>query len=189
MTKMHLRSLVFASLLVAAACGKKAPETMPDPTPTDRGNTGTVTPPPPPPPPPPPAADPNAAARERENLLRVLQQPIHFEYDMDQVRPDDAAILDQKAAILLANPSLRIRISGHADERGSDEYNLVLGTRRATAAKRYLEAKGIDGSRIEVISFGEEQPADPGSSEAAWAKNRRDDFQIVSGGDRLVSPR
>lgn len=185
---MHLRTLVFASLIVTAACGRKPPETMPDPTPTDTGrNTGPTTPPPPPPPP--PAADADAAARERENLLRVLQQPIHFEYDQDQIRAGDAAILDQKAAILLANPGLRIRIAGHADERGSDEYNLVLGTRRATAAKRHLEAKGVDGSRIDIISFGEERPVDPASNEGAWARNRRGEFEIVAGGDRLVSPR
>jgi len=184
MTTMHLRSLALALLVVAAACGKKAPETTPDPTPT----APPPPPPPAPPPPPPPATDPNAAERERANLLRILQEPIHFEYDQDAIRGMDAAILDQKARVLLANPSVRIRIAGHADERGSDEYNLVLGTRRATSAKRYLEAKGIDGSRIEVVSYGEERPVDSMSSESAWAKNRRDEFDVLSGADRLVSP-
>lgn len=182
---MRLRSSALAFLVLAAACGKKAPEATPDPVPP---------PPPPPaatpaPPPPPPAADPNAAARERERLMGTLQQAIHFEYDRDDIRSGDALIMDQKAAILLANPSVRIRIEGHADERGSDEYNLVLGTRRATAAKRYLEAKGIDGSRIEIVSFGEERPADSGATEAAFARNRRDEFRVTAGADRLVSPR
>jgi peptidoglycan-associated lipoprotein len=186
MTTMRLRSFAIAFLFVAASCGKKAPEATPDPIPPP--------PPPPtatpaPPPPPPPATDPNAAERERERLLGSLQQAIHFEYNQDDIRSSDALIMDQKAAILLANPSVRLRIEGHADERGSDEYNLVLGTRRATAAKRYLEAKGIDGSRLEVVSFGEERPADTGGTEAAWARNRRDDFRVAAGADRLVSPR
>lgn len=184
---MQLRSLALVLLVAAVACSKKAPETAPEPTPTDPGTGTTRTPPPPPPPP--ATTDPNAAARERENLLRILQQPIYFDYDRDEIRPPDAAILDQKAAVMLANPGLRVRIAGHADERGSDEYNLVLGTRRATSAKRYLEAKGIDGSRVEVISFGEERPADPGSNETAWARNRRGEFEILAGADRLVSPR
>jgi peptidoglycan-associated lipoprotein len=98
-------------------------------------------------------------------------------------------VLDRKADILRANPALRIRISGHADERGSDEYNLVLGNKRSLAAKQYLVSKGVDASRIDVTSFGEERPVDPASNEAAWAKNRRDEFEIIGGGDKLVAPR
>ena len=96
--------------------------------------------------------------------------------------------LDRKASILGANPNVKIQISGHADERGSDEYNLALGNRRAAAAKRYLENKGIDGSRIDVVSYGEERPLNPGHDEAAYAQNRRDEFTITSGGDNLVAP-
>ena len=99
------------------------------------------------------------------------------------------ANLDRKAAILNANPALRLRISGHADERGSDEYNLVLGNNRALSARRYLEGKGVAAARIEVTSFGEERPVDPASTEEAWTKNRRDEFEIIAGGDRLVAPR
>jgi peptidoglycan-associated lipoprotein len=113
---------------------------------------------------------------------------IHFDYDQDVIKPEDRPVLDRKAEILRANPALRLRISGHADERGSDEYNLVLGNKRALAAKQYLEGRGIDASRLEVASFGEERPLDPASNEAAWAKNRRDEFEIVGGGDRLVKP-
>jgi peptidoglycan-associated lipoprotein len=83
---------------------------------------------------------------------------------------------------------VRLRIAGHADDRGSDEYNLALGNRRAAAAKRYLENKGIDGSRIEVVSYGEERPLNPGTDEAAYAQNRRDEFEITAGGDALVAP-
>lgn len=183
---MQLRSLVLASLVFAVACGKKQPEAVPEPT---SGPTTPPAAPPPAPPPAPPADNSGAEAAMRAELMSSLQTPIHFDYDRDEIRSDDAAILDRKAAILLANPAVRIRISGHADERGSDEYNLVLGTRRATSAKRYLEAKGIDGARIDIISYGEERPVDSASSEDAWAKNRRDEFEVLSGGDRLVAPR
>jgi peptidoglycan-associated lipoprotein len=90
--------------------------------------------------------------------------------------------------VLAANSAVRLRISGHADDRGSDEYNLALGNRRAAAAKRYLENKGIDGSRIEVVSYGEERPLNPGTDESAYAQNRRDEFEITAGGDNLVAP-
>ena len=83
---------------------------------------------------------------------------------------------------------MRVTIAGHADERGSDEYNLALGNRRAASAKRYLENKGVDGSRLDVVSYGEERPLNPGSDEAAWAQNRRDEFQITAGGSNLVAP-
>jgi len=104
------------------------------------------------------------------------------------VRADDAANLDRKAAILGANPAVRLRISGHADERGSDEYNLALGMRRAAAAKRYLENKGVEGARIEVISYGEERPLATGTDESSYANNRRDEFDVTAGGTNLVAP-
>jgi peptidoglycan-associated lipoprotein len=113
---------------------------------------------------------------------------INFDYDQALVRPADQATLDRKAAILIANPGVKIRISGHADERGSDEYNLALGNRRAAAAKRYLENKGVDASRIEVISYGEERPLNPGSDETAYAQNRRDEFEVTAGANNLTAP-
>jgi peptidoglycan-associated lipoprotein len=81
-----------------------------------------------------------------------------------------------------------MRISGHADERGSDEYNLALGNRRAAAAKRYLTGKGVADGRLEVVSYGEERPANPGHDEGSWAENRRDEFEVTGGGGRLVAP-
>ena len=113
---------------------------------------------------------------------------INFEYDQAAVRATDQATLDKKAAVLGANPNVRLQISGHADERGSDEYNLALGNRRGAAAKRYLENKGIDGARLEVVSYGEERPLNAGHDEAAYAQNRRDEFQVTAGGDNLVAP-
>jgi tRNA(Ser,Leu) C12 N-acetylase TAN1 len=81
----------------------------------------------------------------------------------------------------LTSPAVTLRIDGHADERGSDEYNLVLSKRRAAEAKRYLVQQGIDGARIDTEGYGEEQPLDPGNNESAWAMNRRAGFQVMSG--------
>ena len=135
------------------------------------------------------AADSLAAlGRSTEAVRTLLGTLIHFDYDKALIRGGDAAVLDQKVAILQANPPLRIRISGHCDERGSDEYNLALGNRRATAAKQYLVSHGIDPSRIETVSYGEERPLAPGHDEDAWSQNRRDEFEILSGGDNLKQP-
>jgi peptidoglycan-associated lipoprotein len=127
-------------------------------------------------------------ARSGEEVRATLAAMIHFDYDRSDVRSGDQGTLDQKVAILRANPDLRIRISGHCDERGSDEYNLALGNRRANAAKQYLVTQGIDAGRIETVSFGEERPVAMGRDEDSWAQNRRDEFEIIGGGDDLRRP-
>jgi peptidoglycan-associated lipoprotein len=129
------------------------------------------------------------AAAERAALTTDLASAIHFDFDRADIMSGDMANLDRKAAILNANANLQIRISGHADDRGSDEYNLALGNRRAAAAKRYLASKGVADARITIVSFGEERPVAMGADEGSWAQNRRDEFEIVSGGDNLVAPR
>jgi len=129
-----------------------------------------------------------ALGKSTEAVRTLLATMIHFEYDKALIRAGDAAVLDQKVAILQANAGLRIRISGHCDERGSDEYNLALGNRRATAAKQYVVSHGIDASRIETVSYGEERPLAQGHDEEAWAQNRRDEFEILSGGENLKQP-
>jgi len=135
------------------------------------------------------AADEAAAlARTTEEVRSTLAAMIHFDLDKSNVRPDDAGTLDQKVAILQANPDLRIRVHGHCDERGSDEYNLALGNRRAQAAKQYLVSHGIDASRIETQSWGEERALVDGHDEGAWSQNRRDEFEIIGGGDSLRRP-
>jgi peptidoglycan-associated lipoprotein len=135
------------------------------------------------------AADSAAAAAAATGEVRnMLAAMIHFDLDKATIRSDDAGALDQKVAILQANPSLTIRISGHCDERGSDEYNLALGNRRAAAAKAYLVSHGIDAGRIETASYGEERPIAPGHDESAWSQNRRDEFEIAAGGDVLKKP-
>jgi len=129
-----------------------------------------------------------ALARAGEEVRTTLAAMIHFDLDKSNIRADDMGALDQKVAILQANPELKIRIGGHCDERGSDEYNLALGNRRAQSAKQYLVSHGIDASRIETQSWGEERPLVDGHDENAWSQNRRDEFEVTSGGDNLRRP-
>jgi peptidoglycan-associated lipoprotein len=129
-----------------------------------------------------------AAEAARAGLMSELTAMIHFDYDQFTIRGDDQAKLTRKAAIMAANSGLRIRIVGHADERGSDEYNLALSMRRAVAAKDYMVRQGVDAGRIDVASLGEERPADPASNESAWSMNRRDEFEVIAGGQNLMPP-
>jgi peptidoglycan-associated lipoprotein len=129
-----------------------------------------------------------AISRGSEEVRNTLAAVIHFDLDKSNIRSDDMGVLDQKVAILQANSDLRIRVGGHCDERGSDEYNLALGNRRAQSAKQYLVSHGIDASRIETQSWGEERPAVDGHDEGAWSQNRRDEFEVISGGDNLRRP-
>ena len=188
---MRAASLVLLASAVLAACGGGAPPEEPAPEPT----------PAPAPAPTPPPVDNSAeqerldrerrereAAQLRDALKADLSAMINFEFDRADIRQADQGTLDRKAAVLAANSAVRLRIAGHADDRGSDEYNLALGNRRAAAAKRYLENKGIDASRMEVVSYGEERPLNPGADETAYAQNRRDEFEITAGGDNLVAP-
>ncbi len=129
-----------------------------------------------------------AVRAETNNVRDLLARRVHFDFDRSNVRPDDAAILDEKLAVLQRNPDLQIQVTGHCDERGSDEYNLALGNRRALAAKRYLTDRGIAEGRITTSSMGEERPITMGANEGAWAQNRRDEFTIISGGGTLKMP-
>lgn len=111
----------------------------------------------------------------------IIGNAIYFDLDEAAITDDSRAALESKAPVLLRHPNLRIRITGHADERGSDEYNLALGLRRAAEAKRYLAALGIGEDRIEIVTLGEERPAVQGHTEEAWALNRRAEFEVISG--------
>jgi peptidoglycan-associated lipoprotein len=158
-----------------------------------------VAPPPPPPPPPPPAMcqyNPNITAADpacQPPVVAIdttaITAPIYFDFDKSTIRSDAAATLDRKVPWLQANSGMRIRIEGNADERGSDEYNLALGQRRAASAKRYLVDHGIAADRFDLVSYGEERPVCTEHNEACWQQNRRDDFRIVTiGGPNIVAP-
>jgi len=117
---------------------------------------------------------------EGEILESKLLKDIHFDFDKYDIRSEDVEILKGNAALLLKNPRVKIQIEGHCDERGTVEYNLALGERRANSAKKYLISFGISADRISTISYGEEKPLDPGHHEEAWSKNRRAHFIIIS---------
>lgn len=164
--------------------GRETPVVIAAPQPEPQTETRAAEPQPQPQPPARDEAAEAAAARARE----IIMEMVHFDFDRFNIRQDAQAVLQRKAEVLRAHPDVRIRIEGHADERGSQEYNLALGMRRANSVKEYLVGLGIDASRMEVVSFGEDRPLDPGSNEAAWAKNRRAEFHIIAGGDRLRMP-
>ncbi len=109
----------------------------------------------------------------------LMAERVHFDYNKADLQSTDLHLLEQKLAILQAHPQLAVQVAGNCDERGSDEYNMALGERRAASAKRWLTAHGIADSRITIISYGKERPLDAGHDESAWAKNRRDDFVVT----------
>jgi peptidoglycan-associated lipoprotein len=117
---------------------------------------------------------------EGEVIDSKLLKDVHFDFDKYDVRPADGDILKENASILLKNPNLKIQIEGHCDERGTAEYNLALGERRANSIKKQLVSLGVPAERLSVISYGKEMPLDPGHNEEAWAKNRRGHLTILS---------
>jgi peptidoglycan-associated lipoprotein len=117
---------------------------------------------------------------EGEVFETKMLKDIHFDYDQYDIRRADEEILRENAAFLKKNPQMKIQIEGHCDERGTSEYNLALGERRANSAKRYLISLGIAPDRISTISYGKERPLDPGHNEEAWAKNRRAHIVVLS---------
>jgi peptidoglycan-associated lipoprotein len=110
---------------------------------------------------------------EGEVFESILLKDIHFDFDKYDIRPEDAGILSENATLLKKNPKVKIQIEGHCDEKGTVEYNLALGERRANSTKDHLVSLGISSDRISTISYGKEKPLDPGHNEEAWAKNRR----------------
>ena len=129
------------------------------------------------------------AAEVTASVKNMLATMIHFDFDKSNIRAGtDTDVLQRKLQLLQANPALMIQITGNCDERGSDEYNMALGNRRALAAKQWLTDHGIADGRVTVRSMGEENPINPAHNEDAWAQNRRDEFTITAGGDNLVMP-
>lgn len=125
----------------------------------------------------------SSAAQDASTLSAAAAQEalrdINFDYDKSNIGPDARVIMKANADILLKNRNFNIIVEGHCDERGTSEYNMALGERRAQEAKKYLINLGVDGARMKTISYGEERPLDSRSNEDAWAKNRRAHFLIV----------
>lgn len=111
----------------------------------------------------------------------ILQaQTIHFDFDKSTIKADDEPKLEEVAKYMKSNPDNALRVEGNCDERGTEEYNRSLGERRALAAREYLARLGVDPGKVVTISYGLDRPVDPGHSESAWSKNRRDDFVVLT---------
>ncbi|MDP9203190.1 MAG: OmpA family protein [Gemmatimonadota bacterium] len=121
------------------------------------------------------------AAGNRELAKATITTPVHFEFDRSEITEEGIRLLDQKVEALQNNPSIRIRVEGNADDNGSDEYNMVLSQRRAAIVNRYFTERGIDASRIHIVSYGEEHPVCTDRDEGCRSRNRRDEFVILSG--------
>jgi len=119
-----------------------------------------------------------AMMAEDARMRAFVEEHIHFDFDKYDLKPKAMMILDEKAAYLREHPEVRVLIEGHCDERGTNEYNLALGDRRANSAKNYLVRSGVAESRITTISYGEEQPLCMDHAESCWWKNRRAQFQV-----------
>lgn len=160
--------LAGAALVAIAGCAKKAPEQLPPPPPTP------AEPAPPSGEAPSPPVQTGVVPGSREDFMQSVQADrVLFDTDSSDIDGQARPILDSQAAWLAKYPNVRITIEGHCDERGTREYNLALGERRANSAKNYLASAGVDASRITTISYGKERPEAMGSDESAWAQNRR----------------
>lgn len=163
MKKIVSSALILGSLMLLAACGTKPVETAPPPaaTTTDTNAVGDAT----------ASTDETAVAGPSGELLS--KRIVYFDFDSSDVKGEGNDIIAAHAKHLAASPKTHIRLEGHTDERGSPEYNIGLGERRAQAVKRAMMLQGVADSQISTVSYGEERPAAAGSDESAWAQNRR----------------
>jgi peptidoglycan-associated lipoprotein len=187
---VHRLPLLLVAVLIAlavGACSKKQPPVARPAPPPPPSATGPERPPTPPAPiteealiPPEPILEDTMASRSLDELNRDSPfQPLFFGFDSSEVDGQGRQVLDANAEILKRYPSWIVTIEGHCDERGTAEYNLALGERRALSARNYLISLGIPADRLRTVSYGKEFPFDPGQNEAAWAKNRRAHFVVT----------
>ena len=186
------RATVLVLVVLATACAKKQPPVAraspPPPATTAAAAPSVARPPAPPAPvaeptvvPPEPVRDDAISSASLDELNRNSPlKPLYFEYDSADVSAEGRTALDANAAVLKRYPTWAVTIEGHCDERGTAEYNLALGERRAVAARAYLVSLGIDADRLRTVSYGKEFPFDAGHDEGAYAKNRRAHFVITS---------
>jgi peptidoglycan-associated lipoprotein len=163
-TALQTTALLVAGSLALSGCAKKAPAQLP---PAPAPTTASETPPPSVPQGPTPGSQADFAAQ------MMGKDTIYFDTDKYNVDAEDQAALAVQAQWLAKYPAKRATIEGHADERGTRDYNIALGERRANAAKNYLVSLGVDAGRLNTVSYGKERPVALGSDEASWAKNRR----------------
>lgn len=151
MKSLKILTLLFM-VVFAAACSKTAPVA-----PTEQGQAAI-----------------DVAAQQISDGI------IYFDFDKYDIKDEYREVLNQKAALMREFPSIRVRIEGHTDERGTQEYNLALGERRAKAAYEFLVLLGVNPNQLEIISYGKEKPVVEGSNEQAWSANRRDNFRVIA---------
>jgi peptidoglycan-associated lipoprotein len=181
-------SLALVAAIVTATCAKKpAPVARPTPPPSATASGGAKPPAPPQPVaepvpvPPEPVPEDAVGSKSLDDLNRDSPlKPVFFELDSSDLSSDAQATLQANAGVLKQYAAWQITIEGHCDERGSAEYNLALGERRALAARDYLVSLGIAATRVRTVSYGKEFPFDPGHDEGAWSKNRRAHFVITA---------
>jgi peptidoglycan-associated lipoprotein len=184
-------TIIAAVLAIATACGgKKPPVTKPGPDPFPSTsvpadpNPVVSTPPPPTALPVPPDANPNArpydALSTDDINKKSILKPVFFSYDSDELDEPARKTLESNAQILKEYRAWVLTVEGHCDERGTPEYNLSLGDRRAQAAKNYLLSLGITADRLKTVSYGKEFPFNPGHEEGAWQQNRRAQFMVTA---------
>lgn len=163
--------VMILALLVTAGCSKKTTKVdeqppvvteQPEPAPEEKAPEKKIEP-----------------KKEAEPKVPLSFQTVYFDFDKYSIRSNQRDVLASNANVLEAYPDVKVLIIGNCDERGTIEYNLALGDKRANTVKEYLQNYGINGNRLSTLSYGEEQPADPGHNEMAWAKNRRAEFKIV----------
>jgi peptidoglycan-associated lipoprotein len=164
-------AFAFGTMMMMSSCAKK------------QIGTGEAAPAARPAPAPAPAPAPSTKGVDDADKLRgeiraFEAEGIYFDFDKSEIKPEAKAVLEKKAAWLRANSSYKVKIEGNCDERGTNEYNLALGDRRAKAAQKYLNALGISMDRMSTISYGEEKPTCTEKNEKCWSKNRRDDFKL-----------
>jgi peptidoglycan-associated lipoprotein len=189
MTKRSAASLILGLAFIAGACGSKTPPVArPAPPPPTANANAAARPPAPPepvaepvivPPEPVPADAISSASLDDLNRSSPLK-PVFYDLDSSDISAAAQAVLDENATLLKRNPSWTVTIEGHCDERGTAEYNLALGERRAIAARAYLVSLGIPAARLRTVSYGKEFPFDPGHDEPAFGKNRRAHFVITA---------
>lgn len=182
---LRVASIAVLCGVLSLACSRNPPPEAPDTPPLPPAVLENVPAPPPPPvepePPPPPPPPSPVIEPDEELVTRSLQelnqdsplQPVFFAYDSAEIDAASRRVLDQNAEVLRRNSNWIVTIEGHCDERGTAEYNLALGERRAVAARQYLVEIGLAADRLRTVSYGKEFPFDPGHDEAAWRQNRR----------------